>query len=60
MNQALLQLQDTLLEDTALDVSAEISALESMLAQEGLTGPSLDMAASAPYVPGVKGNDGRL
>ena len=60
VNQALLQLQDTLLEDTALDVSAEISALESMLAQEGLTGPSLDMAASAPYVPGVKGNDGRL
>ena len=60
VNQALLQLQDTLLEDTALDVSAEISALESMLAQEGLTGPSLDMAGSAPYVPGVKGNDGRL
>ena len=61
VNQALLQLQDTLLEDTALDVSAEISALESMLAQEGLTGPSLDLAAAAaPYVPGVKGNDDRL
>ncbi len=61
VNQALLQLQDTLLEDTALDVSAEISALESMLAQEGLTGPSLDLAASAaPYVPGVKGNDDLL
>lgn len=63
VNQALLQLQDTLLADTALDVSAEISALESMLAQEGLTGPSLELAgapASGPYVPGVKGEDGRL
>ena len=63
VNQALLQLQDTLLADTALDVSAEISALEAMLAQEGLTGPSLELAgapASGPYVPGVKGEDGRL
>ena len=37
-NTALLTMQDSLLEDTALDVSAEISVLESMLQQEGLTG----------------------
>lgn len=37
-NTGLLNLQDSLLEDTALDVSAEISVLESMLQQEGLTG----------------------
>lgn len=37
-NTGLLTLQDSLLEDTALDVSAEISVLESMLQQEGLTG----------------------
>ena len=30
-------LQDNLLKDTAMDVSAEISALETVLAQEGLT-----------------------
>lgn len=62
VNQALRQLQDTLLADTALDVSAEISALEAMLAQEGLTGPSLETASAAagPFVPGVKGESGRL
>lgn len=37
-NTGLLTMQDSLLEDTALDVSAEISVLESMLQQEGLTG----------------------
>ena len=42
-NTALLNMQDSLLADTALDVSAEISALEAMLAQEGLAGPSLEM-----------------
>ena len=33
----LQSLQDNLLKDTAMDVSAEISALETVLAQEGLT-----------------------
>ena len=34
---AFQSLQDNLLKDTAMDVSAEISALETVLAQEGLT-----------------------
>ncbi len=37
INTAFQSLQDTLLQDTALDVSAEISALETVLASEGLT-----------------------
>ncbi len=35
---AFQNLQNNLLKDTALDVSAEISALETVLAQDGLTG----------------------
>ncbi len=38
INQAFSTLQDGLLQDTALDVSAEISALETVLTQEGLAG----------------------
>ncbi len=41
---ALLNMQDSLLDDTALDVSAEISALESMLQQEGLAGSEFSFA----------------
>ena len=37
INTAFQSLQDNLLKDTAMDVSAEISALETVLAQEGLT-----------------------
>lgn len=37
VNTAFSSLQDGLLQDTALDISAEISALETVLAQEGLT-----------------------
>ena len=37
INPAFQSLQDNLLKDTAMDVSAEISALETVLAQEGLT-----------------------
>lgn len=37
VNTAFQSLQDNLLQDTAMDVSAEISALETVLAQEGLT-----------------------
>lgn len=44
-NSALLKMQDTMLDDTALDVSAEISALESMLKQEGLTETDFTLAA---------------
>lgn len=38
INQAFRTLQDGLLQDTALNVSAEISALETVLTQEGLAG----------------------
>lgn len=38
---AFQNLQDNLLKDTALDISAEISALETVLAQDGLTRDSL-------------------
>ena len=41
INQAFSTLQDGLLQDTALDVSAEISALETVLAQDGLSGGGL-------------------
>ncbi len=37
INTAFQSLQNNLLKDTAMDVSAEISALETVLAQEGLT-----------------------
>ena len=37
INTAFQSLQDNLLKDTAMDVSAEISARETVLAQEGLT-----------------------
>lgn len=37
INKAFLALQDSFLKDTALDVSAEISAMEAVLAQDGLT-----------------------
>lgn len=43
-NTALRNMQDTLLDDTALDVSAEISALESMLQQEGLADSEFSLA----------------
>ena len=36
VNEAFSNLRDTLLRDTALDVDAEISALSTVLAQEGL------------------------
>jgi uncharacterized membrane protein len=39
VNQAFHTLQDGLLQDTALDVSAEIAALETVLTQDGLTPP---------------------
>lgn len=42
---AFQSLQNNLLKDTALDISAEISALETVLAQDGLTG-------SAPFQEG--------
>lgn len=38
INQAFENLLDSLFEDDALDISTDISALETMLAQEGLTG----------------------
>lgn len=37
INTAFRTLQDGLLQDTALDVSAEVSAMETVLAQDGLT-----------------------
>lgn len=43
-NTALRNMQDSLLDDTALDVSAEISALESMLQQEGLADSDFSLA----------------
>ena len=44
-NVALRNMQDSLLDHTALDVSAEIGALEAMLQQEGLAGDEISMVA---------------
>ena len=38
INQAFEKLLDSLFEDDALDISTDISVLQTMLAQEGLTG----------------------
>ena len=43
INKAFSNLEDNLLQDTAMDVSAEISALETVLAQEGLTESGIQM-----------------
>lgn len=43
INTAFQSLQNNLLKDTAMDVSAEISALETVLAQEGLTQDGMGM-----------------
>lgn len=43
INQAFEQLLDSLFEETAWDVSADISVLKTMLAQEGLTGKDFKM-----------------
>lgn len=43
INKAYANLEDGLLQDTALDVASEISALETVLAQEGLTKGELDL-----------------
>lgn len=43
INTAFQSLQNNLLKDTAMDVSAEISALETVLAQEGLTRDGMGM-----------------
>ena len=41
LNQAYTNLYDKLLDDTALDVSSEIAALQGMLANDGLTGEGM-------------------
>ncbi len=43
LNAALEKLLDSVFEDTALDVSSDISVLNTLLAQEGLTGSDFDL-----------------
>ena len=43
VNTAFENLEDNLLQDTAMDISSEISALETMLAQDGLHDDELSM-----------------
>lgn len=42
LNQAFEKLLDSVFEDTAMDVSSDISVLHTLLAQEGLTGSDFD------------------
>ena len=42
INEAFANLLDSLFEDTAWDISSDISVLQTMLAQEGLTGSDFD------------------
>ena len=42
LNQAFEKLLDSVFEDTAMDVSSDISVLNTLLAQEGLTGSDFD------------------
>ena len=46
LNQAFEKLLDSVFEDTAMDVSSDISVLNTLLAQEGLTGSDFDQKQS--------------
>lgn len=48
LNQAFEKLLDDLFADTALDVSSDISVLQTLLAQEGLTGDDISRSGKHP------------
>lgn len=51
VNAAFANLLDTLYADDAIDISADVSALEGMLKQEGLTGSDFTRRAASPEEP---------
>ena len=48
LNNAFEKLLDSIFKDTALDVSSDISVLQTLLAQEGLTGSDFDTLRKKP------------